>query len=215
MHITERHADKAGCHAGAGELYCVRVGSGSAGGGFDLIRHIGCSRSGHEAFENDRIDVGAASDNGAGAQFQVAVAAFVDVGMIGCAGDVQADTEVRIYTVSARFRASEANLFLYGGDGEQGGFGRFPGLGNAAKGLCGDVGAHFVVESAGDGQISADDFEIGIVGDGVADVDDFPGLLLVSRADVDPEFMGPGCFLAVVLRHQMDRFLAEHARYGS
>ncbi len=215
VHVAVGEADEGAGDAAAGPEDDVGVGAAASGHGFVLDVDFFGGGDFFEAGDDFGVVAAAVGEGWAFAEFGVAVLALVHGGVIGGVGDIDDEGGVGFEGVGDLAGAKEADFFHDVGNGADFGFEFFLGLDEEAQGFGHGPGANTVVKSAGDGEVVFEQGEVGINGDGVADLDMDEGLHAVMHADVDEEFFDLGNFAFALGLHEVRGDIADDAVDGA
>lgn len=192
MHVAGGEAEQRAGDAPSGPEDDVRIGAAGGGNGFMLeldAFFVG------EFFQsgNDLDVVGAAvGDGGAGSDPDITVEGFTDRGDVGGMGDIRNEGDVGFEFVGD-LAGAEATGFLHDiGDCADFGFKVFAVVCEETEGFCHGPGAHSIIQGATDGQVIPEEFEFGVQGNGVSDLDELLCFLPGGDADIEEEILDFG-----------------------
>ncbi len=192
VHVAGGEAEQGAGDAAAGPE--DDIGIGATGGGDGFVLELDAFFVGDFFESGDDLDVigAAVGDGWAGADADIAVEGFADRGDVRGVGDVRDEGDVGFEFVGDLAGTEAASFFHDIGDGANFGFEVFAVVGEEAESFGDGPGADAVIEGAADGEVVAEEFELGVQGDGVADLDEFLGFFPGGDADIEEEVLDFG-----------------------
>ncbi|MFM1942587.1 MAG: hypothetical protein RI897_1569 [Verrucomicrobiota bacterium] len=170
------------------------IGIGATGGGDGFVLELDAFFVGDFFESGDDLDVigAAVGDGWAGSDADVAMEGFADRGDVRGVGDVCDEGDVGFEFVGDLTGSEAAGFFHDIGDGADFGFEVFAVVCEEAESFGDGPGADAVIEGASDGEVIAEEFELGIERDGVADLDEFFRFFPGGHTDIEEEVLDLG-----------------------